>query len=148
MFNLMGKPGRREGDPKFPIFGLSRLSIFLQCFFNTFYSRSCPSFSASDSFPFPLWVVGRHSLLSDQTFLPRSFRHGSPVKFFIFLILYVLKQMYMRKVVAFPLTTSKLLDNTSCYPEIESPERKTWFYYTEQTENMILFFRANKNMIL
>ena len=33
---------REEGEPKFPIFRLSRLSIFLQhCFFNKFWNQIC-----------------------------------------------------------------------------------------------------------
>ena len=84
------------------------------------------------------------------------------------------KQMYTRKVVAFPLTTSKLflsffstflsqadlyeesfplttsklLGNTSCRPVIGSPERKTWFYYTEQRKTLFHFTKQTANMIL
>ena len=59
--------------------------------------------------------------------------------------LFFCKQMYTRKV---PLITSKLLGNTSCRPVIGSPEQKTWFYYTEQRKTLFHFTKQTENMIL
>ena len=48
---------KEEGEPKFPIFRLSRLSIFLQhCFFNTFCSWIC--LCSSLIFLCPTWCGG------------------------------------------------------------------------------------------